>query len=113
MGETNRTVTLDMLPPAQREVAELIGMENYLKMVEYAQGDAIYFSKYDSLLEGHQRVKRDEEIIAKFTGFNLTELAKEYNLTTRTLYNIIPKSVRNARRSVQMDGQLGWDDVTA
>ncbi|MDL2327492.1 DNA-binding protein [Ruminococcaceae bacterium OttesenSCG-928-A11] len=110
MGEHAQDITLEMLPPAQREVAELIGLDNYLLMVEFVNGDSVYFPKYDSLFEGQQRIQRDEEIIAKFTGFNLTELAKEYNLTTRTMYNIIPRSVRNNKRNGPIAGQMSIDD---
>ncbi|MDL2294916.1 DNA-binding protein [Ruminococcaceae bacterium OttesenSCG-928-D13] len=111
MGEETRTITLEMLTPAQREVAEVIGLESYLKLVEVFAADAIYIPKYDTLIEDQYRIQRDEEIIAKYTGFNLKPLAKEYGLTPRSLYNIIPRSVRIAKKNAPMDGQLSIDDL--
>ena len=99
-------ITLEMLSPAQREVAEVIGLENYIRLAHFVNGDTLYIPKYTGLVEDSERRARDDEIISRFDGFNYKELAQEYQLTPRTLYNIIPRSVRNARRSGPMDGQV-------
>lgn len=103
-------ITLDNLAPAQREIAEAIGLEPYLKLVRLINGDSIYLPKYESLYTDAQRIERDEEIISKFDGYNFDALASEYNLCKRTLYNIIPSSVRNSKRNGPISGQISIYD---
>lgn len=110
MSDTNISITFDNLAPAQREIAELLGLDPYLNLVRLINGDSIYIPKYDSLYTDAQRIKRDEEIIKKFNGFNLDELAREYNLCKRTIYNIIPSSIRKNKRNGPLDGQLSFED---
>lgn len=103
-------VTMEMLPAAQRELADIIGLTNYLQLVKYVNGDTVYFPKYDSLFDGLQRLQRDEEIIEKFDGFNFEQLANEYNLTVRSIYNIIPRSLRDLKRNGPCANQISFDD---
>lgn len=110
MDERERALTSDMLPAAQKELAEVIGMECYLDLVRFVNGDSVYFPKYDSLFEGQQRLQRDDEIISKFDGFNFDALAKEYNLTVRSIYNIIPRCLRYTKRNGPVAGQLSFEE---
>ena len=103
-------ITLDNLAPAQREIAEVVGLEPYLALARLINGDSIYIPKYDSLYTDAQRIQRDEDIISKFDGYNFEDLAREYNLCKRTLYNIIPGSVRSNKRNGPIDGQLSFEE---
>jgi len=46
---------------------------------------------------GSRLIKRDEEIFAKFTGDNVAELARAYDLTESRIYSIIRKERRRRR----------------
>lgn len=107
----NIGITLDMLPPAQREIAEIIGLAAYLSLVERINGDTIYIGKLDSMEGLQKRTQRDEEIISKYNGYNIRQLANEYNLSTKSIYNIIPRSVRQQIRNAPISGQLGFEDL--
>ena len=97
-------ITLDHLSPTQREIAETIGLENYLKLVKRFGGSkGIYIPKYDELL----RPSRDMEIIKKFNGYNYDELAAEYSLTARTIYGIVSHIIKE-KRNAPIDRQMTW-----
>ena len=110
MAEAGVTITLDNLAPAQREIAEVVGLDAYVALPRFINGDTIYIPKYDSLYTDAQRIERDEEIIAKFDGYNFDELRQEYGLCMRSLYNIIPSGVRRSKRNGPIAGQLSFDD---
>lgn len=80
-------VTIDMLKGNQRELAEVVGMEAYIKLVKVYGGDRPYVAKEDKLLAEI----RDNEIYRTFNGGNHAQLAKKYNLTTRAVYEIIER----------------------
>lgn len=78
-------VTIDKLDIEDRVLAELIGLDNFKKLVEAYGGSTIYIKKYDTII----RTTRDIEIKNKFNGFNYRELAKEYGLTVGRVRKII------------------------
>ena len=80
-------IKLSDLRGDQRELAELIGIENYIKMVQRYSGTSIYIAKIDKLLNS----KRDAEIIKSFNGRNYRYLAYKYRLSERTVRDIISK----------------------
>ena len=73
----------DDLSPAQREVADLIGFENYLKLIDVYAAETIY------------------------NGDNLKALAKKYNLTTVTVRAIVDEKHREIRAR-PLDGQMSF-----
>ena len=75
----------DDLSPAQREVADLIGFENYLKLIDVYAAETIYIPKRD----------------------NLKALAKKYNLTTVTVRAIVDEKHREIRAR-PLDGQMSF-----
>lgn len=74
----------DITDEQQRSLAELIGIENYKKLVETFGGSSIYIYKRDGFL----RLLRDKRIKAEFKG-DYRELARKYNLSEVTVRNII------------------------
>ena len=74
----------DIADEQQKALAELIGIENYKKLVEVYGGSSIYVYKRDSFL----RTLRDKKIKEEFKG-NYRELAQKYNLTEMAIRNII------------------------
>lgn len=84
----------DIADEQQRSLAELIGIENYKKLVEVYGGSSIYVYKRDSFL----RTLRDKKIKEEFKG-NYKELAQKYNLTEMAIRNIV------GEQNVIMQGQ--------
>lgn len=79
-------VTFEDLGEDQREVAELIGIENYLKMVSIFGGGAIYIPKPDGVF----RAARNRKIIEDYrNGKSYKFIAKKYNLTKSAVVNIL------------------------
>ena len=94
-------ITLEQLSPSQREIAEVIGLESYIKLVRRFGGSkGIYIPKYSELL----RPSRDMEIIEEFNGYNFNELAAKHNLSVRTIYKLVSSHVRQ-RRNAPLDEQ--------
>ena len=54
-------INLDDLVGTQREIAETIGIESYIKLCQTFGGDTIYIQKYSEL----QKLERNAEIKAK------------------------------------------------
>lgn len=100
-------INLSDLDGDQLQLAELIGLENYMKIVETFGGSTIYIRKRDSLMQN----ERDKEICGKFDGFNFRELALEYNLTERTIRTIVGEITQEVRAR-PLDNQIpmaGWE----
>lgn len=64
-----------------------------LDLAEYAGGRQVYIPRVARL----RRALRDAEIWEKFTGDNVSQLAREYRLTEQRIYNILAGK-RKARR---------------
>ena len=77
-------LTLDMVPEPHRELAEIIGIENFIKLAKILGGKTVYIPKADSFL----RPARDINIKKEFNGYNQAELATKYNLSERWIMEI-------------------------
>jgi len=78
-------LTPDMIPDGiYKDIAETIGVANFIKLAELIGGATIYIPKTDSFL----RPVRDLRIKKEFNGYNHTELAKKYNLSERWIREI-------------------------
>ncbi len=89
------------LPDDQREIALLIGINNYKKLIEKYGGLAIYIPKSD----GFEMAYRNIQIRDEFNGFNYRELAKKYELSEVRIRCIVNDMV-TAIRNKPMDGQM-------
>lgn len=94
-------IRLEDLSQGQQEVAELIGLENFRKLMEVFGGGYIYIPKTDKL----DRMERNERIRADFDGYNFRELAQKYDLTEITIRSIVSDKIKEARAK-PMDGQM-------
>lgn len=91
------TVTLDDLSGEQLDIAELIGIENYRKLVRHFGGNQIRILQEDTLV----KEKRDNEIRKLYNGRNELELSQKYNLSDRTIRAITASLKR-------IDGQTSF-----
>lgn len=78
-------LTLDQLHGNQREIAETIGIEAYLKLVERYGSSSIYIGKADEAV----RAERDKEIYKRFNGENYLALAHMYSVSEKTVREAI------------------------
>lgn len=92
-------INLDDLVGTQRDIAETIGIESYIKLCKSFGGDTIYIQKYSEL----QKLERNAEIKAKYNGYNSSQLAK---------YDLSERYVRIICSNGNLDGQLSiFDDI--
>ncbi len=96
-------VRLEDLEEEQRDVAGLIGLDNYKKLMAEYGGVSIYIPKVDRL----ERLERNDRIKAEFDGYNFRELAVKYGLTEVSIRSIVSEEVRKTRAR-PMDGQLSF-----
>lgn len=78
-----------------------LGYDNTLKLAKLFGGNYQYIPKADKLL----KVIRNEEICRKYNGYNLNELAKEYNLTPIHIRNIC-QSILKVKKKQIIEGQM-------
>ena len=81
-------LTVDNVNEEQRQLIELIGIENYKKIVLEFGGQYIYFPKAETI----SKELRDREIIEQFDGSNYKKLANKYNLSVVSIRRIINKA---------------------
>lgn len=64
---------------------ELVGLERFLKIIDTAGGEFLYFPKRSTL----ERNLRREAILTEFDGTNLRQLARKYGLSERHVRSIL------------------------
>lgn len=75
-------IRLEDLADTQREIAELIGIENYIRLSKRFGGDSgLYIQKYSEISKN----ARNREIRKKYNGYNIPMLANMYNLSERQI----------------------------
>lgn len=92
--------SIEDIPDRYADIVEIIGIEKFVAMAEYARGDKIYFPKTENILAP----ARNRRIKKEYNGYNTKELAERYNLTTIQVGNIL--------KDEPMIGQLSlFDDL--
>lgn len=94
-------ITLEDLFGEQKLIAEIIGIEAYLKLAEVYGGQSIYIAKMDKV----ENIQRNARIIADFNGYNHKFLANKYHLSERSIRAIIAEYVHSP-----LPGQLSFFD---
>lgn len=97
---------LEALREEQRQIAEVIGVENYLKLTREFGGTTIYIAKAEEIVK---RNERDEKIREEFDGSNYAQLAVRYGLTEVWVRNIVSEKAEEIRRR-PIDGQMNLSD---
>lgn len=78
-------IKLTDLMGEQRELAELIGLETYIKLVRLVGGSNIYIAKEDKLLA----IVRNRRIKEEYNGRNISYLKNRYRLSERRIRHIL------------------------
>ncbi len=107
MAAIHEQIKLEQLPANQRELAELLGMRQYIELTRRFGGETIYVQKYSELL----KTPRNAEIKRKFDGFNFIELAREYDLSERYIRELV-SDITTQVRSRPMDGQVTFEEIS-
>ncbi|MFF2887001.1 Mor transcription activator family protein [Paenibacillus sp. NPDC057967] len=84
MEDWIKELTTDTIPERYRPIAELIGLENLIKLADYSSGDTLYIPTSEFFL----RPIRDQRIRDDYRGSNSHDLAKKYNLSERRIREI-------------------------
>lgn len=79
---------LPQFPEELQAVAQKIGFNNLLKLMDDYRSTDIYFPRLDFLTNK----VRNNSICKEFNGSNQKELARKYNLSPRYIYDIIAKA---------------------
>ncbi len=79
-------VELEHLNEEQREVAEIIGLDNYIELVRLLGGSYVYVPMSNTLV----KEARNRAIRSEFDG-DYKLLARKYQLTTTQIRNILEK----------------------
>ncbi|MCM1121812.1 MAG: hypothetical protein NC416_04445 [Eubacterium sp.] len=102
MKQLNRhELTLDDLQEQHREYAEVIGVDNLLKLSDNFGGTKIYIPKRKEL----EKNKIYNMIYEEFDGSNISELTKKYDVCEATVYKIISDKLEEAREKRRRERQ--------
>lgn len=78
-------LTINDIPDNHHPLAELIGLDKFILLCDYARGDELYFPQVDKILIP----ARNRNIRTECNGYNKRELARKYNLTIQQINAII------------------------
>lgn len=98
-------IELSDLNEQHRELADIIGIDNLLKLASHFGGTQIYIPQIDKLLKN----VKYKNVIEEFDGYNIRQLSKKYNVSESTVYRlvrdqIVPSAVK------QIEGQMNFSD---
>lgn len=83
--ELIREVTEEDIAARYRPIVDIIGVEKFALLADYAAGDEIYFPKPENIvIPARNRRVKDE-----WNGYNMKQLAEKYNLTIQQIRNIL------------------------
>jgi len=80
-------ISIEDLPPQYREMAEIVGLENTLKLAEHFGKSGFYFRSLEPLIAR----KKEEYIRKNFNGRNHRELARRTGYSERWVYEILKR----------------------
>ncbi|MEG1752468.1 MAG: Mor transcription activator family protein [Christensenella sp.] len=104
MNELLDMLELDDLKGAARELADVIGLESFKKLVTvYSGSDGIYIPKVNSIVEPI----RNSLIRREFNGYNAYDLARKWDLTERHIREIAKEEIKEIKLK-PVDGQISW-----
>lgn len=81
----NEVTIDDIKTDTNREIAEVLGIENALKLFEYFGGEKLFIGKASEIY----KQCRDRKIRKEYNGFNIRELSKKYEITTKRIEQIV------------------------
>ena len=98
-------LSVDEVNEQYRWIAELIGVDNLIVLCENAGGSSPYIPKMENLFKN----VKYSELISKFNGYNIRELAQEFGVSTRTVRRLVQHLI-NKKRNAPFEGQITLED---
>ncbi|MCX4270809.1 MAG: hypothetical protein OSJ71_00955 [Acetatifactor sp.] len=80
-----RDLKMEDLEAQHREIAEVIGIENLVKLSRYFAGNPVYAPKIENLVKN----RKYSLIRQEYDGTNIKMLATKYDVCESTVYNIL------------------------
>ncbi len=68
-----------------KEIADVIGFDNLLKIVDHFGGNSVYFPQKYDLCKKRMYI----EILKQYDGTNIKQLAANYGISEKTVYTIL------------------------
>lgn len=72
---------------------EIVGKEKFLEIARMYGGSNVYIPTYSSAIKS----ARNREIIKKYNGFNVNNLAREYNMSVTHIKRILKEDITIAQ----------------
>lgn len=105
-NELLEALRLEDLNGNARELAELIGMEGFIRLVDVYGGTSnLYIPKAEQLV----LPVRDEMIRREFDGRNSIQLARKWGLTERHIREIVKDKIKELRIAPGPGQMSLWD----
>ena len=82
----NKEIALEILPDSYKYIAELIGLEKAIVILENFGGSTIYIPKIDCCTRYHRNTKIVKD---RDQGLTYSQIAIKYGLTSVSVRNII------------------------
>ena len=90
-----------------REIADVVGLDNMIKLIEHFGGNSIYIPQKYELY----RTKMYAEILDQYDGTNIKRLATDYGVSEKTVYTIVKNKLLRGGEKKQLEGQLTFADI--
>ena len=104
MNELLENIQIEDLRDRDRELAETIGMDAWRKLIDvYGGTGRMYIPQVDMVVIPI----RDQLIRREFNGDNFYELARKWNMTERSIREIVKDKIQEIRHR-PIDGQLSF-----
>lgn len=97
----------DDLQENHREIADVVGFDNLIKLIEHFGGNSIYIPQKYELY----RNKMYAEILDQYDGTNIKRLATDYGISEKTVYTIVKSRLLKGSEKKQLEGQLSFADI--
>ena len=97
-------LTLEDLQEQHRQYAEIIGIENLLRLADVYGGTSIYIPQRRELVKN----RIYNMIYKEFDGSNIEQLTRKYGVSKSTIYKIVQDKIG---RAGLLPGQLTFADI--
>lgn len=95
-------IKIEDLRGEQRELAEAIGIEAYIKLTRIYGGTTIYVARLNYL----ETLERNQKIVKEYTGYNQNYLCAKYKISDRTLRKILENHLKNHPDQLSLFDQI-------
>ncbi|MBP3487300.1 MAG: hypothetical protein J6K53_02785 [Roseburia sp.] len=105
--EIRTGLVVDDLQEQHKPIAESIGMEAFLRLVDAFGDSAIYIPQMREVIK--MRIYR--RISEEFDGTNIKQLASKYDVSESTVYNVVREQIQSGvHKHPQIPGQMDLAD---